>query len=165
MSAFAWERLIEAPEDRVFAGGLERAWIDERLARSTLRDQALLGHDCGSALERHALFLTEFFNSSVDRAAYIGDSVPDGLPIERVDVAASGALELSPGNPLRADYVFTQPGIELAGRRVAEGTTADLVLWRRRRPRARRRRVVERRSCDGSPAPSAPGAGSRSGST
>ncbi len=38
-------------------------------------------------------------------------------------------LELSTGHPLRADYVFTQPGIELAGRRVAEGTAAGLVLW------------------------------------
>ena len=28
-----------------------------------------------------------------------------------------------------ADYVFTQPGIELDGRRVAEGTAAGLVLW------------------------------------
>ena len=42
----------------------------------------------------------------------------------------SGALELAPGNPLRADYVFTQPGVELVGRRVAEGTAAGLVLWR-----------------------------------
>ena len=29
-SYFAWERMIDAPEDLVFAGGLERAWIDER---------------------------------------------------------------------------------------------------------------------------------------
>ena len=27
------------------------------------------------------------------------------------------------------DYVFTQPGIQLAGQRVAEGTAARLVLW------------------------------------
>ena len=38
-------------------------------------------------------------------------------------------LEISPGHPLVADYVFTQPGIQLAGRRVAEGTAARLVLW------------------------------------
>ena len=84
---------------------------------------------CGSALERHALFLTEFFNSTVDRAAYVEGSVPDGLPIERVDVSSSGALELSAGNPLRAEYVYTQPGVEIAGRRVGTGTAAGLVLW------------------------------------
>ena len=127
-SSFAWERLIEAPEDLVFAGGLERRWIDDRLPDNASVTKLYLDTSCGSALERHALFLTEFFNSTVDRAAYIDDSVPDGLPIERVDVASSGALELS-GNPLLADYVFTQPGIELAGRRVAEGTAAGLVLW------------------------------------
>jgi len=77
-----------------------------------------------------ALYLTEFFNSTVDRAAYVSGSVPDGLPIERVAVSRSGALELSPGNPLRADYVYTQPGVELAGHRLGEGTAARLVLWR-----------------------------------
>ena len=127
MSAFAWERMTGAPEDLVFAGGLERAWIDERLADHGSVTKLYADTTCGSALERHALYLTEFFNSSVDRAAYIDNSVPDGLPIERVDVAASGALKLAPGNPLRADYVFTQPGIELDGRRVAEGTAAGLV--------------------------------------
>jgi hypothetical protein len=129
MSAFAWERLVEAPEDLVFAGGLERAWIDERLAADVPVTKLYIDTSCGSALERHALFLTEFFNSTVDRAAYIGDSVPDGIPLPRVDVAPSGTLELSPGRPLVADHVYTQPGIELDGRRVAEGTAAGLVLW------------------------------------
>jgi hypothetical protein len=128
-SYLAWERLIEAPEDRVFAGGLERAWIDERLPHDASVTKLYADTRCGSALERHALFLTEFFNSTVDRAAYLDGSVPDGLPIERVDVSGSGTLELSPGNPLRAQFVYTQPGIELAGRRVAEGTAAHLVLW------------------------------------
>ena len=129
MSAFAWERLVAAPEDRVFAGGLERAWIDERLSADVPVTKLYIDTSCGSALERHALFLTEFFNSTVDRAAYIGDSVPDGIPLPRVDVAPSGTLELSPGSPLVADHVYTQPGIELDGRRVAEGTAAGLVLW------------------------------------
>ena len=85
---------------------------------------------CGSALERHALFLTEFFNSTVDRAAYVDGSTPDGLPIDRVDVSRDGVLELADGDPLRAEYVFTQPGVKLEGARVAEGTAAGLVLWR-----------------------------------
>ena len=128
MSYFAWERMVGAPEDQVFAGGFQRAWIDERLAGNASVTKLYADTPCGSALERHALYLTEFFNSTVDRAAYVTGSTPDGLPIERVDVAPSGMLEHS-GNPLVADYVFTQPGIELAGRRVAEGTAARLVLW------------------------------------
>jgi hypothetical protein len=126
---FAWARLIEAPEDSVFAGGLERAWIDERLPNDDAVTKLYTDTSCGSALERHALFLTEFFNMTVDRAAMIGDSVPDGIELDRVDVAESGALELAPGKPFVADYVYTQPGIELEGRRVAEGTAAHLVLW------------------------------------
>ena len=127
-SYLAWQREIEAPEDRVFAGGLDRDWIDASVRDGASVTKLYADTSCESALERHALFLTEFFNSTVDRAAYIAGSVPDGLPIERVDVAPSGALELS-GNPLRAEYVYTQPGIRLAGRRVAEGTAARLVLW------------------------------------
>ena len=85
---------------------------------------------CGSSLERHALFLTEFFNETADRAVYVNGSVPDGIPLPSVDVTSSGLLELAPGQPLRAEYVFTQPGLELEGRRIAEGTAANLALWR-----------------------------------
>ena len=83
-----------------------------------------------SALTWHALYLTEFFNARVERAAYIDDSVPDGLPITRVDVEPSGRLVSQDGGPLVADYVYTQPGLDLAGDRVGNGTAADLVLWR-----------------------------------
>lgn len=128
-NALAWERLIDAPEDLVFAGGLERAWVDERLPDDVEVTKLYLGTPCGSALERHALFLTEFFNATVDRAAYVGGAIPDGIPSARVDVTATGVLELSPGRPLVADHVFTQPGVRLDGRRVTEGTAARLVLW------------------------------------
>ena len=129
-SALAWERLIDAPEDAVFAGGLERSWIDEAVPEDAVVTKLYIDTECSSALRRHALFLTEAFNETVDRAAYIDDSVPDGLPIERVDVGSDGTLLLSPGNPLTAEYVFTQPGIELEGERIATGTNAELVLWR-----------------------------------
>jgi len=129
-SALAWDRMIGAPEDAVFAGGLERAWIDDRLPADASVTKLYLESDAcpTSARTRHALFLTEFFNSTVDRAAYIGDSVPDGLPIDRVEVE-DGLLVLPDGSPLVADYVFTQPGIELDGRQLATGTAAGLVLW------------------------------------
>jgi hypothetical protein len=129
-SVLAWERLIDAPEDDVFRGGLERSWVDAAVGEDARVTKLYLEQDCGSRLERHALFLTEAFNASVDRAAYIGDSTPDGLPIERVDVGPGGALLLSPGNQLDAEYVYTQPGIALVGERVATGTNAGLVLWR-----------------------------------
>lgn len=127
--ALAWERLIDAPEDAVFAGGLERSWVDDAVGEDARVTKLYIDTDCGSAIERHALFLTEAFNAAVDRAAAIGDTVFDGLASERVDVSAAGTVELSPGNPLLADYVLTGPAIGLAGRRVAEGTAAGLVLW------------------------------------
>jgi hypothetical protein len=131
-AVLAWDRVIDAPENAVFAGGLERAWVDERLPEDAVVTKLYLESNAcpAAASTRHALFLTEFFNATVDRAAYIADSIPDGIPLDRVDVAGDGTLELSPGAPLRAEYVVTQPGIELEGERVATGTNAGLVLWR-----------------------------------
>ena len=69
--------------------------------------------DCPTTeLPRHALFLTEFFNQSVDRVAAIGASAPDGMPVDRVDVGSEGRLLLAGGEPLVARYVVTQPEIE-----------------------------------------------------
>jgi hypothetical protein len=129
-AVLAWDRMIGAPEDEVFAGGLERAWVDELVPEDARVTKLYLeSASCpASATTRHALFLTEFFNSTVDRAAYIGDSIPDGLPIERVEVE-DGRLVLPNGDPLEAEYVLTQPGIDLDGRQVGTGTASGLVLW------------------------------------
>jgi hypothetical protein len=130
-SVLAWERIVDAPEDSVFAGGLSRTWVDDALPDGAeVTKLYLVSTRCpASALTWHGLYLTEFFNRSVARAAYIGDSIPDGLPIERVEVARDGRLLSAAGRPLVADYVYTQPGIDLEGRRLASGTAANLVLW------------------------------------
>ncbi len=129
-AAFAWERMIDAPENAVLAGGLEPAWIDERLPDDARVTKLYLeSATCpASSLTRHSLFATEFFNVTVDRAAYIGDSIPDGIPLDRVEVE-SGRLVFEDGAPFIADFVYTQPGIELTGRQITTGTAANLVLW------------------------------------
>jgi hypothetical protein len=131
-AVLAWERQVDAPENAVFDGAASnRSWIDEVLpAGARVTKLYVDSPSCpASGVTRHGLYLTEFFNSRVKNAAFVDDSIPDGLPIEQVDVAPSGAFRLSPSEPLVADYVYTQPGIELDGRRVATGTTAGLVLW------------------------------------
>ena len=102
-SVLAWERLIDAPEDAVFAGGLERSWIDDAVAADASVTKLYIETPRARRRRstRHALFLTEAFNATVDRAAYIGDSVPDGLPIERVDVGADGTLRDVAGESAR----------------------------------------------------------------
>ena len=129
-AVFAWERMLDAPENAVLAGGLEPAWIDALLPDDARVTKLYLESEAcpASSLTRHALFATEFFNSTVDSAAYIGDSIPDGIPLERVEVE-SGRLVFEDGSPLVADFVYTQPGIELRGRRLGTGTAAGLVLW------------------------------------
>ena len=122
--------MVGAPEDLVFAGGFERAWIDDRVAKDATVTKLYAATACGSALERHALYLTEFFNSTVDRAVFVGDTIPDGLPSERVDVAPSGSLVTLDRAAAAARTTSSRSrASELAGRRVAEGTAAGLVLW------------------------------------
>jgi hypothetical protein len=130
----AWERVADVPEEFVVADDGPRAWVDDAVPDGSSTTKVYLAApECGwTELPRHAFFLTEFFNASVDRAASIGDAGPDGLPLDRVDVGPGGQLRLTDGTPLVADHVVTQPGIELEGRRVAVGTGAGLVLWETR---------------------------------
>jgi hypothetical protein len=130
--ALAWQRIADAEENAVFAGGLDRDWVDSLLpSGARVTKVYLVSTDCpASALTWHALYLTEFFNRTVERAAYIDDSIPDGLPIRRVDVQPDGELAYGPGEPLEAEYAVTQPGIDLVGRKLGTGTAANLVLWR-----------------------------------
>lgn len=131
-ATLAWHRIADAEENAVFAGAPERAWVDHRVpAGADVTKLYLVSTACpASALTWHALYLTEFFNRTVERAAYIDDSIPDGLPIKRVDVTPGGGLEYASGAPLVAAYVVTQPGIELEGTKLGSGTAAGLVLWR-----------------------------------
>jgi hypothetical protein len=131
-AALAWERIADATENAVFAGALEHRWVDELLPEDARVTKVyLVTTECpASAVTWHALYLTEFFNRSLERAAYIGDSIPDGLPIRRVDVQRDGVLQDESGETLDADYVVTQPGMELAGEELGSGTSASLVLWR-----------------------------------
>ncbi len=133
-AVLAWDRMIDAQENAVFEGvGAEtRPWIDDRLPSDARVTKLYIDNAAcpSSAVTRHALYLTEFFNARVHQAAYIDESIPDGLPIERVDVGRDGVLRLTSGSPLLADYVYTQPGIELDGEKLGSGTAARLVLWK-----------------------------------
>lgn len=131
-AGLAWERIADAEENHVFEAAPDRRWMDALLPNGAQVTKVyLVSNECpASALTWHALYLTEFFNRSVERAVYIDESIPDGLPIRRVDVQPGGSLVYAPRDPLEADYVLTQPGIELAGRELGRGTDANLVLWR-----------------------------------
>ena len=77
---------------------------------------------------RDGFYLTEFFKSSLARTATVG-TPQDSLPTERVAVRPDGSVRLESGEPLVADLVLAQHGVELEGRSVAEGTAARLTLW------------------------------------
>lgn len=130
-SVLAWKREVDSPAEHVRSDQGNRAWIDDAVPHGSRVTKLYLSPpDCPyTEVTRHALFLTEFFNASVDRAAAVGDSTQDSLPLLRVHVGHDGRFLRPDGRPLVAEYVVTQPGIDLAGRRVSEGTGAGLVLW------------------------------------
>ena len=133
-AVLAWERVADMPAAVVAGDTATRTWVDDVVPDgSTTTKLYLASPQCALTEQtRQALFLTEFFNDSVDRVASIGDSTPDGLPFDRVDVGSGGRLLLTDGEPLVADYVVTQPGLEFEGRRVAARPAAGLVLWETR---------------------------------
>lgn len=116
-----WARAFNPPEEAVFAGSLERRWVDERVGDGSV---AVLSTPCeDGVLARDSLSLTEFFNSSVGRLVEVGGDFPTGR------VGSDGEIRDGAGRPLAADYAVAQPGVVLDGDRVGEGTNAHLVLW------------------------------------
>ena len=105
----------------------ERSWLDDRL-RDDRPVTALAALEGCTFAPRNAFYLTEFFNSSLGRIVHVG-SPPESLPAETAGVKPDGLVALSSGAPLVADYVLAQPGVEIEGRRLAEGTSAGLTLW------------------------------------
>jgi hypothetical protein len=130
-AVLAWGRVADAPDAFVLADGPSRAWVDDAVADGSQATKLyVLSSRCpDSELTRHAYFLTDFFNPSIDRTVSVGNSTGDGLPNDRVHIGRGGRFLLPDGEPLVADYVVTVPEIELEGREVALGTGADLVLW------------------------------------
>lgn len=116
--AFAWP-VHETP----------RTWVDDTVGPDGSVTVVAAGSLCrGWDWSRSGFLLAEFFNTSVGRVAFVG-SPPDSLPYSDVRVMRSGHLLLSSDERLRANYVLTEPGVRLDGRRLAQETRARLTLW------------------------------------
>ena len=125
-SVLAWDRLIGAPEDAVFAGGLDRSWIDDRVPEDARVTKLYIESPrCGTrrspatrssspSLQRHR------------RPRRVHRRLGSRRPPDRAGRRRRTERSLlESGDPLDAEYVFTQPGIELERRRVATGTNAE----------------------------------------
>jgi hypothetical protein len=106
----------------------ERSWLDANVRDGRQVTALIAVEECTDNVPRDGFYLTEFFNSSLARVAH---SAPpeDSLPTESVGVDRDGSVTLASGEPLVSDYVLAQPGVEIEGKRVAEGTAARLTLW------------------------------------
>ena len=144
MSYFAWERMVGAPEDQVFAGGFQRAWIDERVCEGRHRDEALRGY----ALRIRpgaACALPDRVLQRDRRPRRLRPRLGAGRPPDRT--SRRGALRRAPdipGQPARRRlrlHAAGDPPRRPARRR---GNSRRARALARRRPRARRRRSVGR---------------------
>jgi hypothetical protein len=119
-------------EARAFVEPMRRAsltWVDDTVGSNRTVTVLAAGTLCrGWESSRSALLLSEFFNASIGRAAYVGPP-PDPLPYLDVQVLPSGHLLLASSERLRATYVLTEPGVRLDGRRLVQATRARLTLW------------------------------------
>ena len=127
-SILAWERLIDAPEDAVFAGGLERSWIDVAVPEDARVTKLYLDTDCGSALQRHALFLRELFNETV--TARRTSATPSRTGYRSTGSTSAPRRARALGGQRVGQVRLHAARAELEGERIATGTNAELVLWR-----------------------------------
>ena len=133
-AGLAWGRETREPAAFTLAAAADRAGSTTRsppapASRSSTSPRRACPY---TELTRHAFFLTELFNGSIDRVAAIGDSAPDGLPIERSTSARGGRFVATNGEPLVADYVADAARVDARGRRITRATGAGLVLWETR---------------------------------
>jgi hypothetical protein len=121
-SIIAWAHAFEPNEAKVFASGLERRWVDERVPSGS--DVTVLTVECpNSTLARDSFVLTEFFNGTIEDVVDLAGELKDANARE------DGSVVLHSGAPVEADYLVSQPGLRVGGERLAEGTNARLVLW------------------------------------
>ncbi len=106
----------------------QRSWLDDHVRDGQPVTALAALEKCADYTARDGFYLTEFFNSSLARVVHVG-TPPDSLPADSVRVERDGLVALSSGAPLVSDYVLVQPGVEIEGRRVADGTSARLTLW------------------------------------
>ena len=141
MSYFAWQRIVDAPEDLVFAGGLDRAWIDDRVATDASVTKLYVDTSCGSALEGTR---SSSRSSSTRRSIGLLTSRARSRTgfHRRVDVSSSGALELRPAiHSGRSTSSRSGRRARRPARRDGNGGRPRALAGRR--PRARRRRDIE----------------------
>jgi hypothetical protein len=128
-SALNWSLAshVATPWAEVLPAG-ERSWLDDHVRADRTVTALVAVGECTDLAARDGFYLTEFFNTSLARVVNVatpGDSLPTG----RVRVRPDESVALVSGAPLVAEYVLAQPGVEVEGRRVAEGTSARLALW------------------------------------
>ena len=156
--------MIDAPEDAVFAGGLDRSWIDDARARGRSRHEALHRQRLRS---RRSPATRSFSRSSSTRPSIAPRTSATrhrtASRSSRVDVGAGGALLLATGRTVRSPTTSSPSRASSSpGEKVATGTNAELVLWRTDGPVRVVGRLVERRGRASAPAPSARAASSHS---
>ena len=123
----SWFSAASWAESRAKVPRAGRLWLDEHVPPGHSVTLLTKLSRCVTGA-RDAFYLSEFFNSSVQRAAHLGEA-PDALPRLFVNVDGDGQVVTADDAPFVADYVVTQPRIRLAGRRVVEGADGRLVLW------------------------------------
>jgi hypothetical protein len=129
-TAVAWRDSARTAEDFEAVLPDRRTWVDEAVGTGATVTSLYVSAECDRApWTANGLLLTEFFNRAVRSTAHVDERDPSLLPSTDVRVSADGAIVEEAGRPLEADAVLAAAGVELAGRRLATGTTLPLVLW------------------------------------
>jgi Dolichyl-phosphate-mannose-protein mannosyltransferase len=109
-------------------GNVEPSWIDDAVGRNAEVVALWSGFERRGQAGWRTIWQNELMNGSVRRVYYLRDPLPFGLRGVQARTR-DGALSTAAG-PLRAEYVLTDLGTPVAGRRVAVDRAVGMVVYR-----------------------------------
>jgi hypothetical protein len=118
-----------APSSKVGIGSDTR-WIDRAVPRGTAVTALWVGRaDNRSDVDPRAIWMSEFYNRSVEEVVEVGRPMPYELP-HREGRIADGTLRDAGGAPITAEYLLAPCSVSVEGRVVASDRRAGARLYR-----------------------------------
>ncbi len=108
--------------------GVEPSWIDDAVGRKANVVALWSGFERRGQAGWRTIWENELMNGSVRRVYYLREPLPFGLPGVKARTR-DGALSTAAG-PLRAEYVLTDLGTPVIGRRVAIDRAVEMAVYR-----------------------------------
>jgi hypothetical protein len=131
-AVFVWQSRIHDADIRVFADNRPAtwSWVDSAVPGDAEVTDVFVESGRCQPVNIGAFRWTEFFNARITPVLRVGvpaDITTDGRSVR---IGPDGVVRRLDGKPIATDYAVLPPGVALTGHVIAQGTLADLQLWK-----------------------------------